>query len=58
MGWNFGAADWSVVEGASFPGAGGAAPGIWTLIAVIACVVVLVMGNSSEKKHLNAVKKK
>ena len=54
MGWNFGAADWSVVEGASFPGA----PGMWTAIAVVACVVVLVMGNMSEKKHLNSVKAK
>ena len=56
MGWQHDTADWSVVEGALFPDGG--ATGIWTIIAMAVCVVILVMGNASEKKHLNSVKKK
>ena len=41
-------ATWDVVDGAMFMGWGGALPGIATLIAAIICVVVLVMGQSSE----------
>lgn len=38
----------SVVEGAIFPGAGGSMPGTWTVIGIIACIVVLVIGQMSE----------
>ncbi len=49
MGFPYDTADWAVVDGAMFMGWGGIAPGIYTLIAAIICVVVLWMGNSSEK---------
>lgn len=49
MGFPYDTADWAVVDGAMFMGWGGSAPGIYTLIAAIICVVVLWMGNSSEK---------
>lgn len=49
MGFPYDTADWAVVDGAMFMGWGGLAPGIYTLIAAIICVVVLWMGNSSEK---------
>ena len=55
MGFPYDTGDWSGIfaEGASgvmFTGWGGSAPGWYTLIAVIICIVVLVMGNSSESK--------
>ena len=49
MGFPYDTADWAVVDGAMFMGWCGSAPGIYTLIAAIICVVVLWMGNSSEK---------
>lgn len=49
MGFPYDTADWAVVDGAMFMGWGGIAPGIYTLIAAIICLVVLWMGNSSEK---------
>ena len=49
MGFPYDTADWAVVDGAMFMGWGGSALGIYTLIAAIICVVVLWMGNSSEK---------
>ena len=49
MGFPYDTADWALVDGAMFMGWGGSAPGIYTLIAAIICVVVLWMGNSSEK---------
>lgn len=57
MGWNFGTADWAVVEGAMFPGQGGAAPGVWSLIAIILCIVILVMGNMKEHSLYKDVEK-
>ena len=48
MGFPFDTADWAVVEGAMYMGAGGAAPGIYTLIAALICVYVLWSGNRSE----------
>lgn len=41
-------ASWSVVDGAMFMGWGGALPGLTTLIAMIICVAVLVIGQKSE----------
>ena len=54
MGFPYDTADWSEIfteaaSGVMFMGWGGSAPGIYTLIAAIICVVVLWMGNSSEK---------
>lgn len=53
MGWAFDKADWSAVEGAYYMGAGGSMPGIWTLIAVCACVAVLAIGQIHEKAKYN-----
>ncbi len=55
MGWNHATADWSVVEGALFPDGG--STGVWTMIAMAVCVVILFVGNRTEKKHLNSAKK-
>ena len=41
-------ASWDVVDGAMFMGWGGALPGFATVIAMIICVVVLVIGQRSE----------
>ena len=55
MGFPFPEATWDAVTGAMYMGAGGNAPLIYTLIAAVACVVVLWLGNRSEhdfyKKH-------
>jgi hypothetical protein len=48
MGFPYGEASWSVVDGAMFMGWGSAAPGLYTLIAAAICVGVLVVGQSSE----------
>ncbi len=50
MGFPFDTADWAVVEGAMYMGAGGGAPLIYTLISVACCVVALWIGNSKEHK--------
>lgn len=49
MGFPFDEATWSVVEGAMFMGWGGALPGFYTLVGVIACIAILWLGNKSEK---------
>ena len=41
-------ASWSVVDGAMFIGWVTSLPGITTVLAMIACVVVLVIGQRSE----------
>lgn len=41
----------SLAGGAIFPGAGGATPGLWSVIAIVACILVLVIGNAYEKKR-------
>ena len=51
MGYPFDQATWNVVEGAMFAGAGTIAPGLYTAIGVVICVVVLWMGNKSEKQR-------
>ena len=58
MGFPYETADWSVVDGAMYMGAGGAAPGLYTVIAIALCVVVLVVGNASEHKRYKRVAKK
>ena len=49
MGFPFDEATWSVVEGAMFMGWGGFSPGLYTFLGVVACVVILYIGNKSEK---------
>ena len=40
---------WSAVAGSPiFPGAGGSMPGVWSVIAIVACIAVLVIGNAYE----------
>ena len=41
MGFPYESASWDVVDGAMFIGAGGAAPGLYTFVAAVICVVVL-----------------
>ena len=48
MGFPYESASWDVVDGAMFIGAGGAAPGLYTFVAAVICVVVLWNGNKSE----------
>jgi len=49
-------AAWSSVAGAAiYPGADGSMPGVWSVIAIIACIATLWIGHSSEaKKYKNA----
>ena len=42
MGFPYESASWDVVDGAMFIGAGGAAPGLYTFVAAVICVVVLL----------------
>lgn len=49
MGFPYSEASWSVVDGAMFMGWGSAMPGLYTLIAAVLCVLVLVYGQSSER---------
>ena len=48
MGFPYDTADWAVVDGAMFMGWGGASPGLYTVIAIIICIAVLLVGNASE----------
>jgi hypothetical protein len=50
MGFPYNEATWDVVDGAMFMGWGSSAPGIFTAIAAVICVAVLVFGHSSEAK--------
>lgn len=50
-------ASWSAVDGAMFIGWGTALPGITTLIAVIICIAVLVIGQRSEAAKAKAFDK-
>ena len=49
-------ADWAVVDGPMFMLANTAWPGIFTAVAAVICVCVLVVGNRSE--HAQFVKSK
>lgn len=51
MGFPFDEATWSVVEGAMFTGWGGSLPGLYTFLGIVACVVILIIGNRSEKER-------
>lgn len=51
MGFPFDQATWNVVEGVMFIGANSAATGVYTLLGYIACVVILYIGNKSEKQR-------
>ncbi|WP_308917872.1 hypothetical protein [Jannaschia sp. LMIT008] len=48
MGFPYETADWAVVDGAMFVGWGSAMPGLYTLLAVIACAAVLIFGQRTE----------
>lgn len=50
MGFPYDEASWSVVDGAMFMGWGSAMPGLYTLIAAVICVAVLVIGHGSEAR--------
>lgn len=50
MGFPYEEASWSVVDGAVFMGWGGAMPGLYTAIAGIICVGVLVYGQMTEMR--------
>ncbi|MGC1498302.1 MAG: hypothetical protein WA790_21025 [Sulfitobacter sp.] len=47
-------ASWSVVDGAMFIGANTSLPGLTTLVAVVICVAVLVIGQRSETAKAKA----
>lgn len=49
MGFPYDEASWSVVDGAMFMGWGGGMPGLYTLIAMLICVAVLVFGQKTER---------
>lgn len=51
MGFPYDTASWSAVDGAMFMGWGSSMPATYTVIAMILCAVVLLMGNSSEHKQ-------
>ncbi len=62
MGFPYETGDWTATfaEGASgvmFTGWGGTAPGLYTAIAIVICVAVLVLGNSSEQKQYDKAEK-
>jgi len=57
MGFPYSEATWDVVDGAMFMGWGGSAPGLYTAIAAVICVAVLVIGNGSEKKKAKRFEK-
>ena len=50
-------ADWSTVDGPMFMLAGTAWPGIFTVIAAVICVWVLVAGNRSEQAQYKKAEK-
>lgn len=62
MGFPYDTGDWSSIfsaegSGVMFMGWGGSAPGFYTLIAIIICIAVLWMGNSSEHEQYDKVEK-
>lgn len=57
MGFPYDEASWSVVDGAMFMGWGSAAPGLYTFIACVICVAVLVYGQRSETNKTKAFTK-
>jgi hypothetical protein len=57
MGFPYSEATWSVVDGAMFMGWGGVTPFFYTLISIIICIVVLLLGDNIEKSKYENVKK-
>ena len=57
MGFPFESATWDVVDGAMYMGAGSVAPGFYTFVAAVICVVVLWKGNKEEHERYAAVEK-
>ncbi len=51
MGYPFDQATWNVLTDAMYIGAGGSAPGLYTLIGAAICIAALWYGNTSEKKR-------
>ena len=51
MGFPYDEATWDAATGAMYMGAGGGAPAIYTWLSIIACVVLLWLGNRSEQEH-------
>lgn len=54
MGFPYDTADWAAADGVIFMGWGSTAPGLYTLIAAICCIAVLVYGQRTEKKKTAA----
>lgn len=50
MGFPFDEASWDGVSGPIFMGAGSSAPGVFTFIAIVVCIVALVIGQRAEAK--------
>ncbi|SHL86987.1 hypothetical protein SAMN05443432_103210 [Roseovarius litoreus] len=48
MGYPFDTPTWDAASGAIFMGAGGALPGLFTLIAIVICVLALALGQAKE----------
>lgn len=50
MGFPFETATWDGVSGAIFMGYGGALPGIFSVISIVLCIVILAKGQIAEAK--------
>ncbi|MDR9392850.1 hypothetical protein [Roseovarius sp. SYSU LYC5161] len=48
MGFPFDTQSWDAASGAIFMGAGGAMPGLYTIIAIGLCILALAMGQKTE----------
>jgi hypothetical protein len=53
MGFPYDKADWSVVDGAMFMGAGSTMPFFYTIIAIVICIVFLIYGQMIENDKYN-----
>ncbi len=54
MGFPFDEASWNEVSGPIFVGAGSSMPGVFTVLAIVVCIVALAMGQRAEaKKYSN-----
>lgn len=56
MGFPFEEPTWEGVSGAIFMGFGTAAPGIFTLIAIVLCLLALFFGNMKESQKYKGQK--
>ena len=48
MGYPFDTPSWEGVNGAIFMGFGSSMPGLFSVIAIVACIAALVLGNGIE----------